>query len=475
MGLCIGQALRLRHHYTLIDFYSGVADRFVRVKGDILGLIIVDSNTMETEKLSQYVVERIRSGAGKNEVKEELVTIGWTEDEAEAAFRAGVVALGAPLPTEGNRPTTSKKASTVDVVINFFSFILLGIVATALGTLYFQVINLSFPDALDGTNWYGQSAATSAIHYSIAALLIGFPMYYFAMRLWFRKFREDEGRTESKLSKWLTYLVLLVTAVTIVGDLIATVYTLLQGEITVRFFLKALVILGVAGGVFGFYYLERKKIQYRADIPRQFFQRIGQVIAALVLVGVALGFMVGGSPTTERNRSFDETRASHLSSLAGCVEQYASSLGALPKSLSELTRSSQSSYCQSYLRDPETGTAYEYQIVTPSKVQGAGYVGEFELCAVFALASKGTAESVASVDTYGMNTVWQEHGTGRSCDTVSAQLIVPNAPAVVPPVVSEKTGVMCTMEVKLCPDGVTYVSRQGPNCEFALCPAETVK
>jgi cytoskeletal protein RodZ len=28
----------------------------------------------------------------------------------------------------------------------------------------------------------------------------------------------------------------------------------------------------------------------------------------------------------------------------------------------------------------------------------------------------------------------------------------------------------CTQEAKLCPDGVTYVSRQGPKCEFAECP-----
>lgn len=31
--------------------------------------------------------------------------------------------------------------------------------------------------------------------------------------------------------------------------------------------------------------------------------------------------------------------------------------------------------------------------------------------------------------------------------------------------------VACTQEAKLCPDGVTYVGRQGPHCEFAACPA----
>ncbi len=35
---------------------------------------------------------------------------------------------------------------------------------------------------------------------------------------------------------------------------------------------------------------------------------------------------------------------------------------------------------------------------------------------------------------------------------------------------SDNGKVACTMEAKLCPDGKTYVGRQGPNCEFAPCP-----
>ncbi|MFZ2193091.1 MAG: DUF333 domain-containing protein [Candidatus Moraniibacteriota bacterium] len=35
----------------------------------------------------------------------------------------------------------------------------------------------------------------------------------------------------------------------------------------------------------------------------------------------------------------------------------------------------------------------------------------------------------------------------------------------------KKGNVVCTQEAKACPDG-SYVSRTGPNCEFALCPGE---
>ncbi len=380
---------------------------------------------MDGQSLAEYVVGRIRSGVAKAELKEELSALGWTEDEMESAYREAVIALGAPVPNTGNRATLSRKASTVDVVINFFSFILLGIIATALGTLFFGIINRYFPDALDAANWYSATQATSSIHYSIAALLIGFPLYYFAMRLWFRKFREDEGRMESKLSRWLTYLVLLVAAVTVVGDLIAIVFAMLQGEITTRFFLKALVILVIAGAIFGFYYLERRKIQYHVDISRSLFQNFGRGVSAVVALGIVLGFFAGGSPATQRSITLDQTRAGHLSSLAGCIEQYALNIGMLPASLSDLKQLSQYSYCVSYMKDPETGSAYEYRVVTPQKLQGTAQVGEFELCATFALAATDSTEMTAR---YGQADIWYAHGAGRVCQTVTAQITTPAVP-----------------------------------------------
>ncbi|TXH00848.1 MAG: hypothetical protein E6P95_02985 [Candidatus Moraniibacteriota bacterium] len=382
---------------------------------------------METQSLTSYVEGRIRSAVPKAEVVEELLSIGWTEDDIETAFREAVIALGAPVPDSLSRGMLTRKAGAVDVVINFFSFILLGIVATALGTLFFQVINLLLPDVLALSSWYDADSARSAIHYAIAALLIGFPLYYASLRLWFRKFREDEGRVESKLSKWVTYLVLLVTAVTIVGDLIVTVFTFLQGEITLRFFLKALVILGIAGAIFGFYFLERKKIQYRVDIPRLVFQRFGWGISAVVGIGIVLGFVVSGSPMTERLRGLDNTRETDLSMLAGCIESYALDIGRLPTSLADLRQSNQYSYCSGSMNDPETGEAYEYRIVMASRQEALTLVGEFELCATFALPS----DEQENFSQFANSNVWAIHGAGHSCDTVTARLTTP-APVSVP-------------------------------------------
>jgi hypothetical protein len=255
---------------------------------------------------------------------------------------------------------------------------------------------------------------TDTIHYSISALIIGFPMYFFAIKLWFKRFREDEKKIESKLTKWVTYLVLLFSSVSIVGDLIYMVYNFLEGEISIRFFLKALTVLVVAGMVFGFYYFERKKIQYKKDIPRSLFSNFGYAMIAIVVVGIILGFVATGSPATERKRAFDETRAKDLSQIASCIESYANKFEKLPTSLKDFTQTNMP-YC-TVKRDPETKEPYEYRVITQlSPVSFDSEEGEFELCAVFSLDSGDDIDAERMYGSY--NSKWHEHNAGRSCDT----------------------------------------------------------
>lgn len=371
--------------------------------------------------LAGYVQGRVQAGLSRAQIRDELLAVGWSEEEADAAYRDGLVALGIPVPSAADRPALARQSSTVDIVINFFSFILLGVVAVALGTLYFQVINHAFPDPLAAMHGPGDWFMTQAIHHAIASLAIAFPLYYLTMRFWFRRFHADEGRVESRLTKWLTYLVLLVASITIVGDLITVLFKLLQGEVTARFLLKALTILAIAGIVFGFYFLERRRIQYRKAIGRSVFQGFGWAVAGIVVLGIAFGFLAAGSPGKARQYAFDQERARHLGELSRCVERYARELGQLPNSLEALRTTGQFNYCANSMEDPETRAEYEYRVVTAAREQGPARVGEFELCATFALASAGQGRGSGSYER--TNTIWMEHGAGRSCDTVTVQLV----------------------------------------------------
>ncbi len=384
---------------------------------------------MEQNTLQQHIEARIRGGAGREAIKEQLIAVGWPEEECDRAYAAALVATGVPAPATNVRGI--KGASTFDIVLNFFSFILLGMVTIALGTLYFQVVNNYFPDKLlDDPSYYGiypNGVDVDAIYYAMAALIVAYPMYYLVVRLWFRRFREDEAKAESKLTKWLTYLVLLAASITIVGDLVAVLTTFFQGELTMRFFLKAFIILLIAGMIFGFYFLERKKVQYKQAIPQRTFRTFGYTLTGIVLCGLVLGFVVAGSPSEARMRGFDAERARTLTDLAGCVAAYAEKHERLPEALSDLDRSSEYGfqYCYSY-EDPETNVPYEYHVVKPLTLMGGVLEGEVELCAVFSLESK-EHEEVG----YGLGVrKWFEHGAGRSCDTEEVSVMRYTTPAV---------------------------------------------
>ncbi len=382
---------------------------------------------MEVQQLETFVIEKVRSGTSKGDIKEQLLAVGWSEDEADEAYARALIKSGVPIPNEGTRGMYTKKSSVLEVILNLFSFILLGVVVTALGMLFFNIISYFFPVSEQVYNLSLVQAMRDAIHYATAALIIGFPLYYMSMQLWFRKFDEDEGKVESKLTRWITYLVLLVAAVTMVGDLIAVLYTFLQGEATVRFFLKGITLFSLAGAVFGFYLLERKRVQYHKEVSLRVFKSYAGTLMGVIVVGITFGFMAAGTPDTERVRAFDAQRSSDLESTAQCVAAYTEKFEALPEQLSDLRRSSDFSYCDS-LYDPETGMPYEYRITTPLTIGENGLAtGEFELCANFALATISDTYTGASRQAgatsvkigYSMDTVsvkWYTHTAGRYCN-----------------------------------------------------------
>ena len=362
-------------------------------------------------KLQDYVEKMLEAGTSKAQIKEQLMSVGWTEEQIDFAYSQALMKKSVPIPSETMQSTFGKKSSTIEIALNLFSFILLGITAISTGVLFYGIINKYFPDSLK-FSYYSNNALSATIHYAIASLIISFPIYCVVMRLWFRSFEKDEGKAETKLTKWLTYLLLLIASVAIVGDLIAIVFTFLQGEISIRFFLKALTIIIIAGSIFTFYYLERQKIQYRKLIPGSIFKSFTIGASIIILFGIVLGFFAGGSPATERKRSFDRQRAKDLSSISYCISQYAKQYKKLPDSLSELRKTSYS-YCANK-KDPETKSEYKYKIIISSKSDGKNLKGEFELCGNFSLASE--LNGASDYGYYRDSNNWGKHTSGENCN-----------------------------------------------------------
>jgi hypothetical protein len=261
-------------------------------------------------------------------------------------------------------------------------------------TLLFQYINAGFPDPVSPN--YGLAGQ---VRWFVAMLIVVFPVFLWTART-LRKERDAvPEKGEIKVRKWLVYLTIFLSAILMIGDLVAVVYNFLDGELSARFYLKALVVLVVAGGVFGYYYYDLRRKAGESAAKLNMFSWI----ASLAVLAIAVGaFFVVGSPSTQRNIRFDEQRLGSIQNLTYAVEQYYAAKEALPSSLNDLNVLG-GGYP---MKDPETSALYEYR-----KTGDLSY----ELCANFALSSQEIEKYEHSYERiFPAGGDWS-HGVGRSC------------------------------------------------------------
>ncbi|MDP3958046.1 MAG: DUF5671 domain-containing protein [bacterium] len=299
-----------------------------------------------------------------------------------------------------------KKTTPLDFFLTLGMIAALYVSVWAILTLLFSVIDFQFPDPLA----YYADPYSSGMRFAIASLLIIFPLYLFITWYLDREYLHFPEKKESTVRRWLVYFTLFVAGVGIVVDLIALINTFLGGEITTRFVLKALAALVVAGGVFGYYLTDLR----RGAGTRTYLFASG----AFVLVSVVLGFLVMGSPATQRSLRFDSMRISHLQQIQWQVANHWQQKQKLPAALSELEDAIQGIVIP---KDPETEEPYAYRVTNAAK-------NEFELCATFDLPSQnlkgrgvyGKGGIVPSEPYYGGgfdDSAYFKHEAGKQCFT----------------------------------------------------------
>lgn len=296
--------------------------------------------------------------------------------------------------------TSPQRSTPRDVFAHLFATIMLIASVVGFTALLFQYVNVGFPDELQP---WGFQAASNIARGAMAVLVVVWPVYLFLMRLLARDISADPEKREIKIRKWLFYFTIFAAALAVVIDLVTAVSSFLDGEITLRFALKILSVLLVAGAVFGYYLWDLK----RGDIGPSYLPRLAAAAASLAVVaGIVVGFFVMGTPAEQRARRFDEQRIQDLQSIQWQIADYWGKKQVLPASLDDLTDSI-SGYTAP--RDPESKQAYEYRVIEPLK---------FELCASFARVSDKRYEQSSALYDRPYNSDWDTnwtHGAGRSC------------------------------------------------------------
>lgn len=196
--------------------------------------------------LTNFIEATRTQGASDEFIYQLLRSRGWSQQEVESAFAEVYERLaGMPVPVPVGRLSSSAR----DAFLYLLSFATLGIWSQALGEIGFIFIDQQIPDPLNKD--YGSPAYELAS--SLARLIVVFPIYLLLMRLLSKELATAPEKYQSGVRKWLTYLVLFIAALIAIIDLVAFLTSLLRGELTLRFTLKVLVVLFIAGGILWYY------------------------------------------------------------------------------------------------------------------------------------------------------------------------------------------------------------------------------
>jgi hypothetical protein len=345
----------------------------------------------EPHALLDFIDNMKSQGASDEFVVALLRQNGWSEKRVYHAFGSWYEGrTGRAVPSGGGRIEAAK-----DAFLYLIAFLTLGTWAIQLGALLFSAIERTFPNpALDHSNaiWVTRSMANQ-----LASIIVGFPVFLLVTWIIVRGVRQQPERLESSVRKWLTYIALVITASTLIGDVVTFLAYFLRGDLDTRFILKVVTVLAIAGGVFAYYLDSLRRDRVSAVRNRVF------AAAALVIVGlgVVVGFIQIGSPAVQRASTQDARRLFDLSATAqtlhsGWLAARGQKQYVLPPVMQEVRKRELG---DGAVIDPVSGQPYEY---TP--LQGTAY----RLCAKFALPSRA-----------GVPNQWQ-HPAGHYCFTLDA-------------------------------------------------------
>ncbi len=309
--------------------------------------------------------------------------------------------------------------SLVSVYSSFLSFV-------------FDLLNVVFPDSLDGGySSYSLSWQDSSIRWAMAMIVVGVPVYLILAWLvnkHVRQLAETSGGNQTGGRKFLSSIIIFLSSATVITSLVSIVYYFFGGEITVRFILKSLTVLLSAGGILWYYINEIK----RDPVAPSLSGKVGAVIlVAVVIVSIILGFVVIGSPMQARLWKLDQTRVSHLQNISSNVGSYWRNKYALPVTLADMVY-----FSGNMPKDPVSGKDYTYKVIDQR---------HFSVCATFDAPTQVKKGNNNNINYYGYSnmgiTDWT-HDVGEKCfdgyldpSVYEDKIIAPPVPTnIVPPI-----------------------------------------
>lgn len=269
-----------------------------------------------------------------------------------------------------NAEVKSELGGSAQFFFYLVTFIALGYIAFGVGNILFEFVNKSFPDLISFD--YQSTFNQGVVKFAISSLFVAIPVY-FTLMLKITKFLATQKiALDSQARKWLTYIVLFFSAATIIGDLITLMNNFLNGDIATRFLLKVLIVLLIAGAIFGYYLWDVRRKEIKESDAR--VNKFSFIFSLLVVFGVFIfGFFIIDSPNLSRDKRIDSQVVSELQNTDNAIRNYFNNGGKLPEKITDLDKTN-------FAVQLQQGSTLEYRKIAEDR---------FVLCANFIRSNEG--------------------------------------------------------------------------------------
>jgi ABC-type Fe3+ transport system permease subunit len=205
------------------------------------------------ESLIQFVDHAREKGMDHATIRQLLLAAGWKEKDVAEVFCTRDLEMPIPKPTvvspirpRGRRESVWPRRAR-DAFLHLLMFGALYTCVTSLILLFVTYINFAFPDPAWRTSYAQMEELLSIIRAQLAIVIVSFPICLILWHFLLREVRRNPERVA--IRRWLGYLSIFVGALTLSGDVMTLIYFMLEGQLTVRFLLKAAVLFLIAGSL----------------------------------------------------------------------------------------------------------------------------------------------------------------------------------------------------------------------------------
>ena len=209
------------------------------------------------EKLTEFVDHARGKGLDHATIRQLLLSSGWRDREIAEALCARELDLPVPRPAHAGAPRAPGSRRTEspwprrarEAFLHLLTFGALFTWVTTLLLLLITYVDFAFPDPAWRMSQAMLDEILSIMRFQVATLIVAFPLFLLLWHYLLREVRRDAEKGRGAIRRWLAYLTLFVGALTLTGDVMTLIYFLLEGQLTIRFLLKASVLFGITGGV----------------------------------------------------------------------------------------------------------------------------------------------------------------------------------------------------------------------------------